>query len=49
MAIKHKPTGEVHLGTKGGITGCGFNTNDQPSHWVTTRDKITCNKNGCKN
>lgn len=49
MSVKHTPTNEVHKGTKGGTTGCGFDTNDQPSHWVNTSESITCAKNGCKN
>ncbi len=49
MAVKHKPTGEVHRGTKGGTTGCGFDTRKNPSHWVGSSEKITCAKNGCKN
>lgn len=49
MAVKHIPTGEVHKGTKGGHTGCGFNTNELPHHWTNTSEKITCAKNGCKN
>ena len=49
MAVKHKPTGEVHKGSKGGHTGCGFNTNELPNHWVSTSERITCDKNGCKN
>ncbi len=49
MAVKHLPTEEVHKGIKGGTTGCGFNTNEIPSHWATTYEKITCIKNGCKN
>lgn len=48
MAVKHTPTQEVHKGHKGGNTGCGFNTNDHPSHWVNSHEKITCAKNGCK-
>ena len=24
MAVKHKPTGEIHKGIKGGKTGCGW-------------------------
>jgi hypothetical protein len=36
MAVKHVPTGEVHSGTKGGYTGCGFDTRVNPSHWVNT-------------
>ncbi|PHS52347.1 MAG: hypothetical protein COB01_07440 [Lutibacter sp.] len=47
MAVKHKPTNEVHKGQKGGITGCGFDTKDNPSHWVISNEKITCSKNGC--
>lgn len=49
MAVKHKRTGEVHRGRKGGTTGCGVNTRENLSHWVNSHDKITCRKNGCKN
>ncbi len=49
MAVKHIPTQEVHRGNKGGRTGCGFDTRKNPEHWVSTSDKITCDKNGCKN
>lgn len=49
MAVKHTPTGIVHQGSKGGTTGCGTNTNDHRDHWVSSSQKITCNKNGCKN
>lgn len=49
MAVKHTPTKEVHKGTKGGKTGCGFDTREHPSHWVSSSEKITCAKNGCKN
>lgn len=49
MAVKHVPTGEVHSGSKGGKTGCGFDTREKPSHWVNTSARITCGKNGCKN
>ncbi len=48
MAVKHTPTGEVHVGNKGGTTGCGVNTQEHSSHWVNTSEKITCSKNGCK-
>jgi len=48
MAVKHTPTAEVHQGTKGGTTGCGFDTKEKPEHWVNTSEKITCDKNGCK-
>ncbi|KAA3628038.1 MAG: hypothetical protein DWQ08_07620 [Proteobacteria bacterium] len=49
MAVKHTPTQEVHRGTKGGTTGCGFDTRKHPQHWVATFERITCAKNGCKN
>ena len=49
MAVKHVPTGIVHSGTKGGRTGCGFDTRDKPDHWVSTGAGITCDKNGCRN
>ena len=49
MAVKHVPTNEVHKGTKGGSTGCGFDTREHPDHWVSTSAKITCDKSGCKN
>ncbi|HNP19440.1 MAG TPA: hypothetical protein PKL31_13465 [Fulvivirga sp.] len=48
MAVKHIPTKEVHRGTEGGTTGCGFNTKDNPDHWVNSNEKITCSKNGCR-
>lgn len=48
MAVKHTPSGEVHVGHKGGTTGCGVNTETNPSHWVNTSSKVTCSKNGCK-
>ncbi|SFO14824.1 hypothetical protein SAMN04488695_1213 [Proteiniclasticum ruminis] len=49
MAVKHTPTGIIHSGSKGGKTGCGTNTKENPSHWVETHQRITCEKNGCKN
>ncbi len=49
MAVKHTPTDEVHSGNKGGKTGCGFDTKEHPEHWVSSSQKITCEKNGCKN
>lgn len=48
MAAKHRPTSEVHSGTKGGCTGCGSDTKLHPDHWINSSQKITCNKNGCK-
>lgn len=47
MAVKHIPTGVVHIGNKGGRTGCGENTNEHPSHWVNTNERVNCKKNGC--
>lgn len=49
MAVKHTPTREVHRGVKGGKTGCGFDTRKHSNHWVSSHEKITCSKNGCKN
>ncbi len=49
MAVKHTPTGEVHKGTKNGQTGCGFDTKKNSEHWVSSHDRITCQKNGCNN
>ncbi|MGG0717959.1 hypothetical protein ABE096_10280 [Robertmurraya massiliosenegalensis] len=49
MAVKHIPTGIVHSGSKGGKTGCGFNTKEHADHWVNVGSRITCDKNGCKN
>lgn len=49
MAVKHTPTGIVHQGTKGGKTGCGFDTKDKPEHWVNSSERIACDKKGCKN
>ncbi len=49
MAVKHTPTKEVHKGRKGRTTGCGFDTKENPSHWIDTNKKITCDKNGCNN
>jgi hypothetical protein len=49
MPVKHTPTGIVHSGTKGGKTGCGTDTTVLADHWTNTSDKVTCDKNGCKN
>ena len=55
MAVKHiggpgyNATNEVHKGSKGGKTGCGFDTTKpHPNHWIASSAKITCAKNGCK-
>lgn len=48
MAVKNLESGEVHKGQKGGTTGCGFNTNEHPENWVSSNDKINCDKYGCK-
>ncbi len=37
------------LPVTGGKTGCGFDTKDNPNHWVSSSERITCDKNGCKN
>lgn len=42
MAVKHIPTGVVHIGNK------GENTNEHPSHWVNTNERVNCKKNGCR-
>ena len=49
MVVKHIPTGIVHKGRKGGLTGCGFNTKEHLNHWINSYEKISCEKNGCKN
>ncbi len=53
MAVKHTHPetniSVIHSGSKGGKTGCGFDTTDNPSHWTVSYDRITCDKNGCKN
>jgi len=49
MSVKHKPTGEIHKGYKGGVAGCGFDTTEHSEHWENSLHKITCDKNGCKN
>lgn len=50
MAVRNtEPGGKVHKGQKGGMTGCGENTRDNPNHWENTTLPITCNKDGCKN
>ena len=48
MAVKHIPTGIVHQGNKGGKTGCGFNTNEQSSHWEQSSQRISCGKNSLR-
>lgn len=49
MSVKHTPTGIVHRGDKGGKTECGTDTKKNAHHWVNSHEKITCDKNGCKN
>ncbi|CAM1341128.1 hypothetical protein [Tenacibaculum aestuarii] len=49
MAVKHTETKEIHKGSKGGVTGCGFDTTVNPENWVNTSESITCDKDGCKN
>lgn len=49
MSVKQTPTGVVHSGAKGGTTGGGTDTKKNADHWVNSHEKITCDKNGCKN
>ena len=49
MAVKHIPTKIVHQGNKGDKTGCGIETKKNSDHWVSSHERITCDKNGCKN
>jgi len=46
MAVKNTETGEVHRGQKGSTTECGFETN--ATHWISSYEPITCEKDGCK-
>ena len=48
MTVKHIPTKKIHKGSKGGGTGCGFNTQKVSNHELSSPEKITCSKNGCK-
>ena len=48
MAVKHIPTGVVHQEKKDGTTGCGVDTKKHSDHWADAHQKITCDKNGCK-
>lgn len=47
MLVKNTETGEVHQGQKGGKTECGYDTS--ASHWVSSKEAITCEKDGCSN
>lgn len=47
MAVKNVDTGEVHKGVKGEKTGCGFDTSSK--NWLSSHERITCAKDGCKN
>ena len=49
MAVRHTNAGVVHQGTNGSRTGCGVDTKNNPSHWVSSSQRITFDKNGCKN
>jgi len=48
MAVKHIPTGIVHHERKDGTTGCGVDIKKNNEHWGDSEQKITCDKNGCK-
>ena len=41
--------GKVHIKKDSKYTGCGAIHNDNPKDWVETSEKVTCEKNGCKN
>ncbi len=45
MPVKNTETGEVHRGQKGRSTGFGFDTS--ASHWKSSSETITCEKDGC--
>ncbi|SMG13754.1 hypothetical protein SAMN05661096_00626 [Marivirga sericea] len=49
MPVKHTLTKEIHKETKSGTTGCSTSIKEYPSQWVYTRNKITCEKSGCRN
>ena len=40
--------GKIHR-KNGNYTGCGARIDDNPQDWVSTSERITCDKNGCKN
>ena len=48
MNIKFKESGIVHK-NEDPKTGCGFDFRDNKEDWSFTNNKITCNKDGCKN
>ncbi|NQZ26365.1 MAG: hypothetical protein HRT55_08620 [Colwellia sp.] len=48
MAVKHIPTDVVHQEKKGGTTGCGIDTTRNNDQWIDSQQKVTCDKNGCK-
>ncbi|MEG0614888.1 MAG: hypothetical protein RR540_03955 [Oscillospiraceae bacterium] len=45
---KKSEKGKVHV-SDGKNTGCGAKIDDNPQDWVYTIEKVTCDKNGCKN
>lgn len=49
MAVKNITSGEVHKGQKRGGTGCNFDTTEHSNYWKSINERITCDKNGCKN
>ena len=40
--------GKIHV-WKGDHTGCGARIDDNPQDWTETNEKVTCERNGCKN
>ena len=45
---KKSENGKIHV-KDGNHTGCGARIDDNPQDWVSTFEKVTCEKNGCKN
>ena len=48
MQVKFALNQVVHKGYKGGVTGCGINTNNEPEFWNNSSLAVTCEKNGCR-
>lgn len=40
--------GKIHK-YSGNYTACGARIDDNPNDWKYTSEKVTCEKNGCKN
>lgn len=44
---KKSEKGKVHI-RDDNFTACGARIDDNPQDWVSTNEKVTCEKNGCK-